>query len=475
MDSMQEFRSAYEAGPNGSVQFSKLQDEHRVNWQTQIREGIIHCGNRPVEFDFFEKMISGGAQNLDATDLYTKYDCDRQYNIFAESAAQGTVPGGPVTFTLMRAQHSRNGMHSNAVVNGNIYIYEDRQWLQITSIDTTVPYAHQVTARPFKAAYIANIRAGKEMMYNPTRHTDGYTCKIPNTQWQQPGFIKKWSSYRVRKDWEVAFKMDGPYHEQLRFHLIFDREGNEVDGWELYAKQDAREQLQAQKNLDFFIGQQRDNPALTSLYSDDYYPGFEGLMPILRYGGGGRYDFDPAYGFDIESDFQNIILQQDAHKRTKEFMLWHGIRFGFGLTNRSNELFKNNAGSCTFETFTRSGAGKADIEKLMVNSIKYGNYSIHLKEVDAWSDSRYLGNAEFPNLGILMPGNGLTDSKGRSVSAVEFFNVTGKNQQAVMESKTVNHFDSESGCEKFSGSIIENYGMMVHCPGQWALLNPIPQ
>lgn len=477
LSQLQEFNAAYEASPKGSVNTTTgkpdWDENYRRNWRTQVREGVIHCENAAIEFNFFENMISGGTpRTLEATEYHTKYDCFREYNIAAESDAAAATPGGAIQFTMARAFHSLDGKHANIAVGGTIYIYESRQMLRVTAVDPTSDYAHIVTAYPHNKAYQASIKAGRKMMFNPVRHVDGHTCAVPTSTWRNPGYFKTWKPFRVRKDWEMPYKIDGPYNDIMQFHFLFDSEGNEVDGFEAYNKTEARRELQAMKNLDFFIGQKIDNPALLSLFNDDQYTGFEGLLPILRYGGGGIYDFDPALGFDIQSDFEALILQQDSTKRSKEFMLWMGINFHFGMTDRWNAIAKNYTGACTFETFVRSGAGKGDIEKLMVNSIRYGNYSIHSKVVDAWSDSRYLGNYDFPNMGILQPGTGLVDSKGASVPAVEFFNVSGKNQQAYYEGPTIDHMKDSTKCEKLSGTLIENYMMAVHCPGQWVLLNP---
>lgn len=474
LDQLQAFDAAFEVSPHGSAGYSGLTDAEKANWRAQIREGVIHCGNGAVELDFFEKMFAGQSPSkLEATDLYTKYDCDRQYNIYAQDAATGASPGGAATFTLMRSNHAKDGKHSNAVVNGNIFIYEDNQWVRVTAIDTTVDYAHIVTVVPFSKDYTVNIRKGKAMMFNPVRFIDGYSCSIPSSTWDNPGYVKKWTPFRVRKDWEQPFKIDGPYHDIMQFHLVFNSDGTEADSFEAFNKTRAREELQAMKNLAFFVGQRITNPLLVGMFNDDPYLGFEGLVPMLKYGGGGIFDYDPAIGFDIEDDFSSIILQQDSQKRTKEFLLMGGINFMHGLRRRSNQIFSANAGACTFQTFVRGGATQSDIQILGVDSVRWGNYSIHTKQIDAWSDSRYLGHGDFPNMGIMVPGTGLTDTKGRSVPALEFFEVGSSRQPSQLTEVTRNHFALESGCEKLSGSLIESYMMAMHCPGQWVLLNPI--
>lgn len=474
LDQLKAFDAAFEVGPHGSVNNATLTEAQRVNWRAQVRDGVIHCDNMEVELDFFEKIFAGtGPTKLEATDLYIKYDCGKQYNIFAQDAAVATLPGGPVTFTLMKSNHSKDGKHSNIAVNGNIYVYEDEQWLRVTKVDTTIDYAHAVTAVPFSKGYIANIRKGKAMMFNPVRFVDCFSCTIPNSTWENPGYLKKVQPFRVRKDWEQPYCIDGPYHDIMQFHLIFNSDGTEADSFEAYNKTRAREEMQAMKNLAFFIGQRIDNPAIVGMFNDDMYLGFEGVIPSLKYGGGGIYDFDPAVGFDIVDDFGSIILQQDSQKRSKEFLGLAGINFMMGLQRRSGKTFKNATGSCTFETFRRSGMSQSDIEILGVESVKWMNYSIHWKQVDAWSDSRYLGHGDFPNMSILMPTTGLKDSKGSTVSPIEFYEVGSNKQPSTLQEITRDHFALESGCEKLSGSLIESYMMAMHCQSQWILLNPV--
>lgn len=472
LEKLTAFNAVYEAGKNGSVanncQFS---ENEKAAWRNAIREGVILCGGEPSELDFFEKMNGAktNAMEIDATDLYIKYKCDRDYNIYSVESVVGASPGGSRTFTLLKSNHSMNGKYSNVAVNGNIYVYEDRQWLQITAVDTTVDFAHVVTVVPNSKDYTVKINAGKKMMFSPVRFIDGYSCPAPSSTWESPGFIKKVSPFRIRKDWETPYELNRPYQDILQWAVAFDHQGNEIDQWTTADALSAHEEMMSMRNLIFFLGQKKDNPALVGTAQQTKYSGFDGYLPSLRYGGGVLYDIDPGVGFDLDSDFQAIIQHQDATKRTKEFFGMHGINFGFGMTRNFNQNVKNYSGACTFDTFKRMGATQEDIVRMGVQSMKWNNYTLHWKEISAWSDTRYIGNYDFPNMAILQPGNGLRDSKNRAVPAIEFYSPTGG--ETMMES-IVDHWKTDQ-CEKLSGSIIEELMMATHCPSQHILINPI--
>lgn len=472
VDKLKAFNAMYALQPETTSNCG-LDANEQAQWRKGVRDGVINCGGEAVEIDFFEKIFGGKQTRTESTDITIKYNCRKDHNIFAESAVVGGAPGSPATFTVMRSQYAGSGKFSNVAVGGNIYIYEDKQWCTITAVDKTTDYAHLVTVTPFSQYYTVNIRAKKKMMFNSTRIVDGYSSMVVASQWDTMGYFQRVQPFRMRRDWELPIDLVRPYQDVLQFALLFDSAGNEVDTFELFETIRAREEFKFMKNLTFFMGQKQDNPLLLNAKNDQKYNGFDGYMPSLRYGGGFIYPYDPTYGFDMDADLKTIILRQDALKKTKEFILVCALPFRMGLESRSQKMFQNAPGACTFESFKRSGMSSADIAKLGIDSYKYMGYSIHLKTVSALSDTANIGNYTIPFTAMMLPGTGLKDSKGKEVTAFEFFSPGGMPETGTYEEIFRDHRHLQNGEEKFSGTIAETYQMVTHCPENHILLDPI--
>lgn len=478
VEKLQAFNAMYALNDtNGGLAACDLNPAEQAQWRKGVREGVINCGGEPTEIDFFEKIFGGKQTPTNSTEITIKYNCRKDYNILAQGAVVGGAPGAPVTFTVMAGTYAGGGKYSNVAVGGSIYIYEDRKWLTVTAVDKTTDNAHLVTVVPESAYYTVNIRAKKKMMFNSTRKVDGLSSMVVASQWDTMGYFMRVDPFYLRRDWELPIDLVRPYQDVLQFALMFDSAGNEIDTFELFETIKARENFKYFKNLTFFLGEKRTNPLLTAGQHDQKYNGFDGYDPTLRYGGGFVYPYDPSFGFDMDADLKTIILRQDALKKTKEFLLMSGLPFRMAMETRSDNMFKNNAGACTFETFKRMGKmnseGQQEVQRLGIESIKYMGYSIHLKTASFLSDSAGLGNYKLPYTGYMMPGTGLRDSKGKEVSAFEFFNPGGMPETGAYNEIFRDHRFLENGTDKFSGTISEMIQMVTHCPENHILLDPI--
>lgn len=470
LDKLKAFNAVYEANKDTASVNSCGDDTKGTQWRKLVREGVINCGGEPMELDFFEAIAGGKTETIDAKSLYIRYNCDIDQNVYAQAATQAATAGQPATFQLLKALHSGNGKYSYPAEGYSIYIYEDRQWVYVTGKNVTTDYGHLVTVEPYDKSYQVKIRTNSKMLILPVRLVNGLSCPKPTTSMQTPGYTSKVQPFRIRKDWCVPIDLMRGYEDVLQFAIMFDENGKEVDCWELYEKTTARREMKWAKNLLFFMGQKVSNPTLLGNQLSADYSGFDGYLPTLQYGGGTVIDIDPSVGFDLEADFGAIILKNDALKRTNEFVALHAKPFMMGLIRNANEAFKHNAGSCTFETFKRMGQG--DIQKLGIDSYKYLGYTIHFKELSALSDSRGIGNYDFPHMAMLIPGNGLRDSKGREVPAIEFYQPKGCAESGMFEEHN-RDMRKINGCETLEGHVAETVMMAVHCPNQHIFINPV--
>lgn len=479
VDQLQAFNAAFEASDRGSVTNCNNTEAEKANYRKSIREHVVNCKGRPTELDFFEKVFGAPKpQTIGAAEHYIKYNTDKDYNIVAAAPSVGNAPGAATTFTLMKSIHSVGGKYSNVVVGGSIFIYEDREWVIITAVDKATDYAHVVTVVPFSPAYTVNIRSGKKMMFSPVRIKDAYSCAAPSSSWDSPGYFQSIKPISFRKDWELPLELEKAYRDIFQFAILFDKDGNERDAFVPYNREKAREEMKLFKNLMQFVGTKMTNPALVGsggiTLSSDKYSGFDGYLPTMRYGGGTVYEYDPANGFSLEADFMPIILRQDALKRCKEFTVLHGLPFMAGLQRANAEVLKQSAGQNNLAVYAqRLGTSEMELVKQGIKSYSFLNHTLYFKLMDALSDSRLIGNDDMPSTAMMIPMEGVYDSAGNAVPAIEYFIPQGKGANgSFFESDVVDHRNMPDHCEKLSGYMSEDLMMAIHCPNLHILLSP---
>jgi len=472
------FNAIYEYGKNGSVNNCPYDDNFKAQWRNAVRDGVINCQYKPVDLRFFESAYGGYTpKRIDAANLYIKSMCDFDYNIISADAVQGVTPGGSATFTLAKSMHSQDGNYANISAGGSIYIYEDRQWVQVTSVNDTTPYAHQATVTPLNEEYTVNIRKGKKMMFSPVNQVGAYSCSVPHSTWQTPGYIKKISPAHFRKGWEQPIDLSRGYADVLQWAIIFDHEGRQMDAWVPYEQQKAREEIQYRKNLWCFLGQRMTNPALigTGLTLDTTkYEGFDGLLPTLRYGGGFVYDYDPNIGFSVDADFMNIINRQDSLKKARSFTGMYGLQFMSSLVRNTQGMLKDVTGQINLDSYKQFGADMDQFKKLEVRSYQFLNYRFDFKLFDALTDARSIGNYDMPFLAIMMPNEGNVDSMGNAVAPIEFYMPEGMGESmAYYESPVLDHRTMPDHCDKWSGYVEDFVMMNINCPQNHILIQGV--
>lgn len=476
---LKQFQLLYELGKDGSV--GNCGDANKAaNWRKYVRQEVINCAGTPVELDFFEKIAGGKTEMIPAKTMYFKQNCDFDRNIFAKNSAVAAGPGLPVNFTLLKSKHSVNGTQSWVVKGYEIFIYEDQQWVVVTNVNKDVDFNHVITVRPKNKLYTANIRANKKMLVSPATQVGGYTCNTDFAgEWQTPGYIYKMTMLRLRVQWKQLLDLQKGYEDVLQFGILFDNEGKEIDCWEYYKKIKAQENMKYAWNLAFFMGQKLDNPDLEVEIgmSDSTYPGFDGYMQSVKYGGGINYKFDQQYGIDPYADLGAILLRQDQKKKVKEFIGLRALPFQMSFDKNFTRVAGKEPGACTFDTFRRVFNGKtptqAEVARLGVESIKMWNLSIHWKDFDALSDTRSIGNADMPHHAFLMPaGKGLKDSSGRTVPPMEFFTNKGCSMDGGYEEHMYDARKEKSGCEEVGGWMAKTIGMVTHCLDSHIIFSP---
>lgn len=471
---------------NGGLNSLGFPEEDIARWNSEFRPGVVWIGGAPSEINFFEDLMGGPTKEIGASDLYIEYNSAIDLNIYAENAAtgtSGTITGGCyygnvvngnytgpyATFNIAASQYINGGQNSNINIGDGIYLYNDAKWVRVIKKDTSTNYAHQVWVVPNDPNYTINIPAKQPMMPMHVQSVTGYsdsTTAISHTELETPGYVKRIQPLSLRLDYETPRNLGRAWQDLVTFPIIFDTiTGQMLDSFDLKASQDARNDMVMASNLMFFTGEVMKNPNVTGANFTNQYNGFEGYMTELFYGGGNIWNFDPSYGFDLDVDYNQITLQNDAQKLSREYLLLVAKAFKRSMENRAQDMFKNNSGSCTFQTFERGPLGalnSTDLKRMGINSLEWGGDTLHVKEVGAWSDKRWIGNKYFPNMGIAMPGYGQVDSNGNPVAPVEFWKPTGTTVAAGWSEWFRDEMTLSSKADKFSGTITNTLMMSVN-------------
>jgi len=459
-----------------------------ARWNSEFRPGVIWIGGQPSEINFFEDLWGMGTpKEIDATNMYISYNSAINNNIYAQSAAtgtSGTITGGCyygdvvngnytgayAVFQIATSQYINNGANSNINIGDGLFIYEDNKWCRVIKKDISTPYAHLVYVVPNDAGYTINIPAQQPMLPMHVQITTGYfnnDTSVPHSEWETPGYVKRIQPLMIKRDYIVAKNTIRAYPEKVTFPLIFDTiTGQTLDSWDLKGSQDARNDMVMAANLQFFTGEPMTNTAVTTAdFVTGQYGGFDGYMNELFFGGGQIYNFDPSYGFDLDVDYNIITLQNDAQKLSREYLLMCSKKFKRSMESRAQDMFKNNSGAYSFETFQRGVLGALDstgLKRLGINNYAWGGDSLFIKEVGAWSDSRWIGNKYFTNMGIAMPGYGQVDSNGMATPPVEFWRPM--SQQGLQHGwdEVIRDEFKLKNADEYSGSVTNTLMMSVN-------------
>ena len=480
------YRSLRDFIDGGGLASLGFPEEDIARWNSEFRPSVIWIGGAPSEINFFEDLFGGPTKEIASSDIYIEYNSAVDLNIYAENAATGTtgtITGGCyygstvngnytgpyAQFQIAASQYANSGQNSNINIGDGIYIYQDAKWVRVIRKDTTTPYAHQIYVAPNDPSYTINIPAKQPMLPMHVQAVTGYsdiTTIQPHSEWETPGYVKRVQPLSLRLDYETPRNLGRAWQDIVTFPIIFDTvTGEMLDSFDLKASQDARNDMVMAMNLQFFAGETMKNTNITGSNYTNQYNGFYGFTSELFYGGGNIWPFDPTYGFDMDVDYNAITLQNDTMKLSVEYLMLCSKAFKRSMENRYQDAFRNNSGSCTFQTFERGPLGalnSTEIRRMGINSLYWGGDTLHIKEVGAWSDRRWVGNNYFKNMGIAMPGYGLTDSNGQMTSPVEFWKPTGTTVPEGWDEIFRDEMTLSSKADKFSGTITNTIMMSVN-------------
>lgn len=454
-------------------------------FRKNIVNSVIRVGGPASALRFFEDLYPIEPYDVNTTTVYNHYITDVDYNLYPAASASSQGPNNDITFQVIKANHSGQGGYSFGEVGHFLFDKDGRVTYTIVAKDDSIPFAHKFTVRPWDGV-AHTIKQNKGYLVAAARPVGGYSCPVPTNAINSLGYVQNVQPVRLRRDWSVQFQLMRGYQDLIQFAVIYDKDGNEMDSWDLFETQVARQDLRAALNLYCFIGSPALNAGLinnnnipgTGTTVDSVNTGFYGFLPSIFNGGGIIQDFDPAIGWDLKADWEPLMLFQDSLKRSKRFLVMHGKAFKAGMIDRFNQLVtRENAGKYLWENFKRLQTSETAqdsfdsvVQKYGLQAYKYLGFGWDFMEVDAFSDTRYLGSDYYSNLAICAPLDGIT-IRNRKTPAVQFYQ-HGAEYTAGYEEFRTDHRQID-GCEFLSGFCAQSISMAVHGPNQFLVANPV--
>lgn len=442
----------------------------------------IRCGGAKIDITFMEDMFPNmGKTMVETKQWFNHYNCDPDLNIYFANDAVGATAGAAFWVTLLKSNHGQNGVYSLPQFGYQVIDKDNQRWYTVTEVDTTTPYAHRFQLTPNDGG-VGQVRRNTAYLVAPARLVGGCNCAIDANSISSVGYSQVVHPIRVRKDWRLCIDLLTGYRDKFQFAIIYDINGNPMDGWDVYEAQRMREDIRMTLNLLSFIGTPVTNQALitdTDATVDGNHTGFYGFIPSLKYGGGNVYDYDPAVGFDLEADLEPIMLYQDSRKRTKDFLILHGRKFRSNLVDRANKMVRRtDLGAIKWEAFRRAGEATGEneystaLQKLGINGYEYMGFNFDMKLMDSWSDYRFVGSDYYNNLAIFLAKDGITEN-GQPLQPLEFYTYGNGQWTGNYEEHYIDFRKQESRCNDIGGWAAESLAMAVHCPDQHVLVNPV--
>lgn len=471
-----QFNAMYEAGSSSSSVNNCQDSDLKEAWQHAIVNDVIRCNgaDNKVDIAFFENTFGWTERSVDAKEVWNRYDCDADQNIYFAEAAVATGPNADFTATLLRANHSPDGKYSYPAKGWSLVDVENDVWYSIEDKIVTNDFGHQVVLRPYQATTVGSVKKFKKYLVLPVRMVGGYSCPMPTNVMPTVGYMQKVNPFRLRRDWNVKIDLLRGYKDILRWTLMWDTQGQKYDAWDVYQAGQARLDLQLARNILAFLATPITNTSMINgtgvTVVDDVHTGFFGYLPSIKYAGGNVLDFDPAVGYNLDADLEPFILSQDALKRSNAYNVRHGKAFMARLINRTNKMVKmEGLGADIFPAYERNGD---TIRKLQFKAYEWLGFTLTFEEWGALSDSRLLGSQYMSNMAIMSPLNGVTGENGQAIPSLEFYQYGMNGQTGDYYEKTLDMREITL-CEEIKGSVMQSVMMAVHCPGQHILLNPV--
>jgi len=252
---------------------------------------------------------------------------------------------------------------------------------------------------------------------------------------------------------------------EVRMLEIYDNDGNMHKEWDPLIRHNVRGELQRAKTMYWLFGTVINNPNITA---QGNFTGNMGYLPTIKNGGGNYHPIPMGGVTKVQID---QVEKQAVKFGITEFVWVMPWSQRNNLNSNLNALYASAAGSCTFQTFERSGSmddmnGTSVIRK-GTKSINLTGITHHFVLADWAQESNGLGvdGGVLSNAILVFPSVGAKDMRGNEVPTFEEIEITGAGSEIYKyyEKADKQIERAPDFCEKISGVIRDTQWFKTNC------------
>ena len=431
-----------------------------IDYRKVVSSEIIDCGKEASDMSELLAMLSGTTKEVNATTVWQRILCKKNYNILAGNTISAAANSTNV-LKIAPVSHTKTGTEEQVASGYELYHYRTNQtYTVLAAPNTTVNYGHTVNIVSLGNQPV-DIRTGDVMLVSPARTIGKVACStMPSSTMRETGYLTRSSPFRIEVSYCVEKGVDNFGQQEVYQFPLLDDAGNVHKYWEFWQKAQKRLELERAKGIKFLLGSKIVNPNHPN-YGDEF-SGFDGYINKIKYGGG-NYRALPLSGLTIEN--VDAVEASARGYGISEFM-WvmpHQQRVAFERNMAG--VFAANAGNCTFNTFTRAGLDEGDVKKLRITSFSQNGFTHHIKTAK-WADyEELLGNDFLKYTSFVIPSwGGIDPITKQVVPTFEYLKPIGLQGVDMTYIEKDDHLiERDPFCEKVTGVMRQVLWLRINC------------
>jgi hypothetical protein len=431
-----------------------------IAYHKALSNYVLNCGEGAGSFDNIMKLYPMDKVSVNAKEYWQQNMSVVNFNIIAANTITGGVAGN-VTLLIAGQSHINNG--AGSFINAGYSLVNQRNGQMYEVVGTpnkSVLYNHTAVIRSY-ANEAVDLRKGDPLGVFQARLIGDVACStVPSITLRDYGYMTKTNPVRFEASWCLNQGIE-LQNEVFQLAMI-DNDGNEYQEWDPVVRHNARREMSIARTLYFLFGTKITNPNITVVGD---FKGWNGYLYSMKYSGG---NYVPVPLSGITKVHFDMVEEQAVKFGIREFTWYLPWVQRNNLNNNLNALFANAAGSCTFETFERSGTmddmnGTAVLRK-GVKSINLTGITHHFMTADWAQETNGLGNGILKDAIFVIPSVGSKDIKGNEVPTFESLQLEGPGSENYRYYETYDNLRLRTPfCEQSQGVIRDAMWIKINC------------
>ena len=394
-----------------------------IAWEKAVSNYVLDCGEGIASYTNIMRMFNFANVNVNATEFWQRHMSSVNFNITAANTTSGAA-GATVTLVVAGSSHLNNGAGSAIAAAYSLANQRNGQMLQVVgSPNKAVNFAHTAQVRTYSGEAV-DIRKGDPLTVFQAEIIGDVACSTtPSISLRDYGYMSKTNPVRFQASWCINEGV-GIQNEVRRLEII-GNDGKTYEEWDPMARVNARLEVERAKTLFWLFGTQIANP---NILTAGNFTGYNGYLGTMKSGEGNYYRIPYSGITKVHIDMVEQLAVKYGIREFTWMMPW---------TQRNNlnaniaTLIKEASGSCTFETFERSGTmddmnGTAILRK-GAKSLNFTGITHHIMTADWAQEGNGLGVAGgmMADAILVFPSAGSKDIHGNEVPTFENLTITG--------------------------------------------------